>query len=144
MKAPSDILRPRLILFCTGAVSVLMGVWHFATRSPLVVEAGALATQDELVAQATIRATHDLNGVSMLFAGLVTVAVAWMAVSSRLIAGYAGLYGVYYLCYAWILLFARISWQQAVVATVIATAALFASGKAWSGGPDAATAGKGT
>ena len=142
MKAPSDIVQPRLILFCTGAVSVVMGLWHFATRGELVTAATTLATQDELVAQATTRATHDLNGVSMLFAGLVTVAVAWMAVSARLVAGYAGLYGVYYLSYAWILLFARISWQQAVVAAAIATASLFAAGKAWSGRADAGGAGK--
>ena len=120
MKAPSDVIQPRLILFGTGALSVAMGLWHFATRHELAVDAAA-------------RATHDLNGLSMLFAGLVTVAVAWMAVSPQLLAGYAALYGVYYICYAWILLFAGISWRQAVVAAVIAVAALFAASNAWSG-----------
>ena len=112
MKAPTDITQPRLILFVTGTLSVLLAVWHFVNRG-------------ELVADAATRATHDLNGLSMLFAGLVTVAVAWMAVSPRLTAAYAALYGVYNAAYAWILFFAGISWTQAGLTALLAVAALF-------------------
>jgi len=116
----TDISQPRLILFAAGAVSVLLSLWYFINRG-------------ELVANAATRATHDLNGLSMLFAGVVTVAVAWMAVSEQLVAGYATLLGVYFAAYAWILLFAGISWSQAAVSAAIAIAALFAASNAWTG-----------
>ena len=118
MKAPVDITQPRLILFVTGVLSMLLALWHFANRG-------------ELVANAATRATHDLNGLSMLFAGLVTVAVAWMAVSPHLTAAYAALYGVYNAAYAWILFFAGISWQRAGVTAILAVAAMFAATNAW-------------
>jgi hypothetical protein len=121
MKAPTDITQPRLILFVTGTLSVLLAVWHFANRG-------------ELVADAATRATHDLNGLSMLFAGLVTVAVAWMAVSPRLTAAYAALYGVYNAAYAWILFFAGISWTKAGLTAILAIAALFAATSTLAGG----------
>jgi hypothetical protein len=118
MKAPVDITQPRLILFVTGVLSMLLAMWHFANRG-------------ELVANAATRATHDLNGLSMLFAGLVTVAVAWMAVSPHLTTAYAALYGVYNAAYAWILFFAGISWMRAGVTAILAVAALFAATNAW-------------
>ena len=118
MKLTSDIGHPRLILFATGSASIALALWHFATRR-------------DLVADAVTRATHDLNGLSMLFAGVVTVAVAWMAVSPQLVAGYAALYGVYFAGYAWILLFAGISWVQAIIAGGLAIASLFAASNAW-------------
>lgn len=118
MTTSTAISQPRLILFAAGAVSVLLSLWHFMNRS-------------ELVADAVTRATHDLNGLSMLFAGVVTVAVAWMAVSNQLLAGYAALNGIYFAAYAWILLFAGISWSQAAVSAVIAVASLFAASNAW-------------
>ena len=64
------------------------------------------------------------------------VAVAWMAVSPQLVAGYATLYGIYYAAYAWILFFARISWPQAVVAAALAVASLFAASNTWLGRAD--------
>lgn len=118
MKPPFDIRQARFILFATGSVSIALAVWHFATRG-------------ELVADAVTRATQDLNGLSMLFAGVVTVAVAWMAVSRHLVAGYAALFGVYFAGYAWILFFARISRMQAAVAGGLAVASLFAASNAW-------------
>ena len=118
MEPPSDIRQPRLVLFATGSVSIALAVWHFATRG-------------ELVADAVTRAIHDLNGLSMLFAGVVTVAVAWMAVSRQLVAGYAALYGVYFATNALILFFARISWMQAAIAGGLAIASLFAASNAW-------------
>ena len=118
MKPASDIRQPRLILFTTGLVSIALAVWHFATRRELDIDA-------------VTGATHDLNGLSMLFAGVVTVAVAWMAVSRHLVAGYAVLFGVYFAGYAWILFFARISWMQAAVAGGLAVASLFAASNAW-------------
>ena len=118
MKTPVDVTQPRLILFVTGILSVLLALWHFANRG-------------ELVANAATRATRDLNGLSMLFAGLVTVAVAWMAVSPHLTTAYAALYGVYNAAYAWILLFAGISWPRAGVSAILAVAALFAASNAW-------------
>ncbi len=120
MKMPSDIRQPRLVLFATGSVSIALAVWHFATRG-------------ELVADAVTRAIHDLNGLSMLFAGVVTVAVAWMAVSRQLVAGYAALYGVYFATNALILFFARISWMRAAIAGGLAVASLFAASNAWAG-----------
>lgn len=120
MKPASDIRQPRLILFTTGLVSIALAVWHFATRG-------------ELVADAVTRAIHDLNGLSMLFAGVVTVAVAWMAVSRQLVAGYAALYGVYFATNALILFFARISWMRAAIAAGLAVASLFAASNAWAG-----------
>lgn len=120
MRAPVDLTQPRLILFVTGVLSMLLALWHFANR-------------DELVTDAATRATHDLNGLSMFFAGLVTVAVAWMAVSPHLTAAYAALYGVYNAAYAWILFFAGISWPRAGVTAILAVAALFAASNAWTG-----------
>ncbi|MCH7823676.1 MAG: hypothetical protein IH849_02650 [Acidobacteria bacterium] len=118
MKPSSDIRQPRLVLFATGSVSIALAVWHFATRG-------------DLVADAVTGALHDLNGLSMLFAGVVTVAVAWMAVSRQLVAGYAALYGVYFATNALILFFARISWIQASIAAGLAVASLFAASNAW-------------
>jgi hypothetical protein len=118
MKAPRDITQPRLILFVTGLVSVLLALWHFYNRG-------------DIIADATTRAAHDLNGLSMLFAGLVTLAVAWMAVSAQLTAAYGALYGVYNAAYAWILLFSGISWTRATMTAVLAVAALFAASNAW-------------
>ena len=120
MKTSADVSHPRLILFAAGAVCVLMALLHFANRG-------------ESAADAATRATYDLNGLSMLFAGVVTVAVAWMAVSENLVAGYAALAGVYFAAYAWILLFAAISWSRAAVCALIAVALLFAASNAWSG-----------
>jgi hypothetical protein len=118
LKSP-DLSRSKLVLLATGAVSVFVGLWHFASRA-------------ELVADPAMRAARDLNGLSMLFAGLVTVCVAWMAVSPELVTGYAVLYGIYAAAYAWVLLFARISFGQAAMMAVLATAALFAAVNAWS------------
>lgn len=112
---------PRAILFGAGAVSVMLGLWHFSTRG-------------ELAADAATRATYDLNGLSMLFAGLVTLAVAWMAVSPQLTAAYGALYGVYSAAYAWVLFFSGISWTQALVTAGLAVAALFAASNAWTDG----------
>ncbi len=120
MKTPVDLTQPRLILFVTGVLSVLLALWHFANRG-------------ELVANVATRATRDLNGLSMLFAGLVTVAVAWMAVSPHLTTAYAALYGAYNAAYAWILFFAGISWPRAGVTAILAVAALFAASNAWTG-----------
>jgi hypothetical protein len=119
MNVPRDISRPRLVLLATGLVSVLLALWHFANRG-------------DLVADAATRATHDLNGLSMFFAGAVTLAVAWMAVSPQLTAAYGALYGLYNAAYAWILFFSGISWTQAAMTTVLAIAALFAASNAWS------------
>lgn len=118
MKTPRDITQPRLVLFLTGAASVLLALWHFYNRS-------------ELVADAATRATHDLNGLSMLFAGMVTLAVSWMAVSPQLTAAYGALYGIYNAAYAWVLFFAGISWTRAGLTAVLAVAALFAASNAW-------------
>jgi hypothetical protein len=120
VKTSVEVSQPRLILFATGAVSILLGVLHFTHRA-------------DLVANAVTRAAHDLNGLSMLFAGVVTVAVAWMAVSEKLVAGYAALSGVYFAAYAWILFFAGISWSRAAICVGIAVAALFAASNAWVG-----------
>ena len=120
MKTSVDVSQPRLILFAAGAVSILLAVLHFANRS-------------DPVADAASRATHDLNSLSMLFAGVVTVAVAWMAVSEKLVAGYATLNGVYFAAYAWILFFAGISWSRAAMSAAIAVASLFAATNAWTG-----------
>ena len=59
MKPPSDIRQPRLVLFATGSVSIALAVSHFATRG-------------ELVGDAVTRAINDLNGLSMLFAGVIS------------------------------------------------------------------------
>lgn len=114
----ADLAKSKLVLLATGAVSVFVGLWHFASRA-------------ELVADPAMRAARDLNGLSMLFAGLVTVCVAWMAVSPQLVTGYATLYGIYAAAYAWVLLFARISFRQAGVMAMLAIAALFAAINAW-------------
>ena len=100
MKEPHDTSQSRLILLIVGGVAVLLSLWHFYNRG-------------ELAADAVTRATHDLNGLSMLFGGLVTIAVAWMAVSPRLTAAYGALYGIYNAAYAWILFFSGISWTRA-------------------------------
>ncbi len=120
MKTSVEASQPRLILFATGATSILLAVIHFVGRG-------------EMVATAATRATHDLNGLSMLFAGVVTVAVAWMAVSETLVAGYAALNGLYFAAYAWILFFAGISWSRAAICALIAVATLFAATNAWAG-----------
>lgn len=112
--------QPRVILLCVGSVSVMLALWHFYTRN-------------DLVADAATRATRDLNGLSMLFAGLVTLAVAWMAVSPQLTAAYGALYGIYSAAYAWVLFFSGISWTQAILTAILAVAALFAASNAWTG-----------
>ncbi|MGD8328424.1 MAG: hypothetical protein PVJ49_03245 [Acidobacteriota bacterium] len=118
MKDARDISRPRLILLTTGLISVLLALWHFYNRG-------------DLVADAATRAAHDLNGLSMMFTGLVTLAVAWMAVSPQLTAAYGALYGIYNAAYAWILFFSGISWTQAGMLALLAVAALFAATNAW-------------
>ena len=118
MKPSSDIRQPRLVLVATGSVSIALAVWHFAARG-------------ELPADAVTRAIHDLNGLSMLYAGVVTVTVAWMAVSRQLVAAYAAFYSVYSATNALILFFARISWMQAAIAGGLAVASLFAAANAW-------------
>lgn len=114
------IAQPRTILFGVGTVSVLLALWHFYNR-------GGLETD------AVTRATRDLNGLSMLFAGLVTLAVAWMAVSPQLTAAYGALYGIYSAAYAWVLFFSGISFTQSIVTATLAIAALFAASNAWTG-----------
>lgn len=112
--------QPRVILLCVGSVSVLLALWHFYNRN-------------EIAADAVTRATRDLNGLSMLFAGLVTLAVAWMAVSPQLTAAYGALYGIYSAAYAWVLFFSGISWTQGILTAILAVAALFAASNAWAG-----------
>jgi hypothetical protein len=115
---PPGLAKSKLVLLATGAVSIFVGLWHFASRA-------------ELVANPAMHAARDLNGLSLLFAGLVTICVAWMAVSPQLVTGYAALYGVYAAAYAWVLLFARISFLQAGLMAMLAAAALFAAVNAW-------------
>lgn len=97
---------------------MLLAGWHFYSRS-------------DLVADAATRAAHDLNGLSMLFAGMVTLAVSWMAVSPQLTAAYGALYGIYNAAYSWVLFFSGISWTRAGLTAVLAVAALFAASNAW-------------
>jgi len=118
MCSPTGLAKSKLVLLATGAVSVFVGLWHFASRA-------------ELVANPAMHAARDLNGLSLLFVGLVTICIAWMAVSPQLVTGYAALYGVYAAAYAWVLLFARISFLQAVLMAMLAAAALFAAVNAW-------------
>ena len=77
------------------------------------------------------RATRELGGRSLLFAGLVAVAGARMAGAPHLTAAYAALDGVYNAASAWILFFAGISWPRAGVTAILAVAALFAASNAW-------------
>ena len=118
MNDSTKVSQPRLILFAAGAVSVLLALLHFANRGESAVDAAT-------------RATRDLNSLSMLFAGVVTVAVAWMAVSARLLAGYAVLNGAYFAAYGWILFFAALSWSRAIICVAIAVASLYAASTAW-------------
>lgn len=111
--------RARLLLFCSGALSVALALAHFATRS-------ALQGNDAL------RASHDLVGLSMLYAGLVTVSVAWLVLGRQLVAGYATLYGVYLAGHTWILLWAGFDyWLRAGAALLMAVAAFAAAIMAW-------------
>lgn len=118
MNGPANLTQPRLVLFGTGAASVALALWHFATRG-------------ELVGDATMAATYDLNGLSMLYAGLVTIAVAWMAGAPRLVAAYAILYAIYYAGHAWILGLGGISWNRAGIALLLAAASAGAAYLSW-------------
>lgn len=117
---PQDITKPRLLLFATGAVSVAFGFLHFATRA---TTAGP----------AEVRVSYDLVGLSMIFAGLVTISVAWMALSPQIFAGFATLFGIYQAGHGWILLLAGISWARAVTSIILAIASLLAAWLAWAG-----------
>lgn len=111
--------RARMLLLSAGALSVMLAMLHFATRT-------------RLPADPTVRAAWDLVGLSMMFAGLVTITVAWMALSAALLAGYGALYGVFYAGHAWVLLFAGPdNWFRAVAALALAVAALAAAWFAW-------------
>jgi len=121
------LTRARMLLFATGALSVLLAMMHFTMRTNLPIDPA-------------LRAGWDLVGLSMLFAGLVTVTVAWMALSSQLLSGYATLYGVYYLGHTWVLLFSGPSnWLRALAAFAMATGSFIAAWQAWTDrfeGPD--------
>ncbi|MFQ5744650.1 MAG: hypothetical protein ACE5HV_13825 [Acidobacteriota bacterium] len=126
MDPSAKTARPRLLLFGAGAASVALALIHFSARANLEVEPA-------------LRASNDLVGLSMLFAGLVTVSVAWMALSPQLLAGYAALYGIYYGGYAWVLLFAAAEWQLTAAALLMAVASLLAAYLTWTSraeGPD--------
>lgn len=116
-----------MLLFATGGLSVMLALLHFSTRTRLPGDPG-------------LRVGWDLVGLSMLFAGLVTITVAWMALSAQLMSGYATLYGVYYLGHTWVLLFAGPSnWLRALAALAMATGSLIAAWLAWTDrfeGPD--------
>jgi hypothetical protein len=111
--------KARLLIFASGALSVVLALVHFSGRSGVGVSPGQLAD-------------YDLVGLSMLYAGLVTMTVAWMALSRQLISGYAVLYGVYYAGQAWVLLFSGMpNWLRAGGAIIMAAAALVGAYMAW-------------
>lgn len=111
--------KARLLIFVSGALSVVLALVHFSTRSGVGVGRDLLAN-------------YDLVGLSMLYAGLVTMTVAWMALSRQLLSGYAVLYGVYYAGQAWVLLWSGVpNWLRAGGALVMAAAALVGAYMAW-------------
>jgi hypothetical protein len=111
--------KARLLIFASGALSVALALVHFSTRSGLGESSRLLAD-------------YDLVGLSMLYAGLVTMTVAWMALSRQLLSGYAVLYGVYCAGQAWVLLFSGMpNWLRAGGAIIMAAAALVGAYMAW-------------
>lgn len=115
----TGMTKARLLIFASGALSVVLAVVHFSTRFGVVADADSLAN-------------YDLVGLSMLYAGLVTMTVAWMALSRPLLAGYAVLYGVYYAGQTWVLLWSGVpNWLRAGGASVMAAAALVGAYMAW-------------
>lgn len=102
----------RILLLVAGGVSVVLGLWHFGTRRGV----------EEVVR----RANADLVALSMLFAGLVTVTLALMAISRMLLGGYAGLFAAYYLGHAIVLLYVN-SLLRGVASIVLAALALVAA-----------------
>jgi hypothetical protein len=117
--------KARLLIFASGALSVALALAHFSARASAIVSRDALAD-------------YDLVGLSMLYAGLVTMTVAWMALSRQLLAGYAVLYGVYYAGQTWVLLWSGApNWLRAGGALVMAAAALVGAYMAWTD-PDSA------
>ena len=98
---------------------MVLALVHFSTRSGIGVSPAMLAD-------------YDLVGLSMLYAGLVTMTVAWLALSRQLLSGYATLYGVYYAGQAWVLLLSGIpNWLRAGGAIILAAAALVGAYMAW-------------
>ena len=98
---------------------MVLALVHFSTRS----EAGS---------GGVLLANYDLVGLSMLYAGLVTMTVAWMALSRPLLSGYAVLYGVYYAGQTWVLLWSGgPNWLRAGGALIMAVAALVGAYMAW-------------
>ena len=100
-------------------MSVVLAMMQFSSRATRVGSRELLAS-------------HDLVGLSVLYAGLVTISVAWMALSPTLIAGYATLFGIYFAGHAWVLAFAGGAWLQAIVRLLMAAAALLAAYLVWS------------
>jgi hypothetical protein len=111
--------KARLLIFASGALSVVLALVHFSTRSGIAGGPGLLAD-------------YDLVGLSMLYAGLVTMTVAWLALSRQLLSGYAALYGVYCAGQAWVLLLSGIpNWLRAGGPIIMAAAALVGAYMAW-------------
>ncbi len=111
--------KARLLIFAAGALSVVLALVHFSTRPGVGVSSELLAN-------------YDLVGLSMLYAGLVTMTVAWMALSRQLLSGYAVLYGVYYAGQTWVLLWSGgPNWLRAGGALIMAAAALVGAYMAW-------------
>jgi len=111
--------KARLLIFASGALSVALALVHFSTRASIQ------GTRADL-------ANYDLVGLSMLYAGLVTMTVAWMALSRQLLSGYAALYGVYYAGQTWVLFWAGASnWLRAGGTLIMAAAALVGAYMAW-------------
>ena len=108
-----------MLIFSSGALSVVLALVHFSTRAS--VEGGQ-----------SLLANYDLVGLSMLYAGLVTMTVAWLALSRQLLAGYALLYGVYCGGQTWVLLWSGVpNWLRAGGALLMAAAALVGAYMAW-------------
>lgn len=120
MSAAVNLTKPRLLLFSSGAVSVAFALMHFVGRGSLEGEPA-------------VRASQDLVGLSMLFAGLVTITVAWVTLSAQLLSGYAVLYGAYYGGHAWVQLFAGIGWPRGIASLVLALASFLAAYLIWAG-----------
>ena len=115
----SDMTKARLLIFASGALSVVLALVHFSARSGVKADGVLLAN-------------YDLVGLSMLYAGLVTMTVAWMALSRPLLSGYAVLYGVYCAGQTWVLLWSGgPNWLRAVGALIMAAAALVGAYMAW-------------
>lgn len=113
----------RTLLFAAGGLSVVFALLHFNTRM-------------SLEAQGALQAAHDLVGLSMIFAGLVTISVAWLALSPQILTGYSILVGIYYAGYGWILLFAGLNVLRAGGALLLALTAFVAAYLAWAGRRD--------